>query len=266
MKVFLFCIVYPNGFAFWQINLSTRIIDNHCDFCESLSAIESNLRRSWSLKIRVKRYLLRSKHLNATVCNGKTWSYDSISLLLSVSRSGSVIVYFNLTLVANVSDPLLPLKEAVTKGGGNLSGLVIDPSSIQAGTPTTPIPTTTPTTTPITTPSPISEEAIIAIAVVVPIVVILIIVLVWYFCCKKKGNRVEENISLEEGSPYRPVNGEENRGLSESQTSYARSGPKADHNGQPTNNNPDTGDAMATYAAVDMSKKKDKSKTKDSDV
>ncbi|KXJ09494.1 hypothetical protein AC249_AIPGENE28506 [Exaiptasia diaphana] len=57
---------------------------------------------------------------------------------------------------------------------------------------------------------------------------------------------------------HSPVNGKENPGLSESQTPYARSGPKSDHNGQPTNNNPDTGDGTATYAAVDMSKKKKK--------
>ncbi|KXJ07539.1 hypothetical protein AC249_AIPGENE20914 [Exaiptasia diaphana] len=50
-----------------------------------------------------------------------------------MSRKGSVIVDFNLELVANVSDPLSPLKNAVAQSGGNLGGLVIDPSSIQAG-------------------------------------------------------------------------------------------------------------------------------------
>ncbi|XP_028518161.1 hemicentin-1 isoform X2 [Exaiptasia diaphana] len=180
-----------------------------------------------------------------------------IGIFITAFWEGSVNVDFNLELVANVSDPLSPLKNAVTNAGGNLSGLVIDPSSIQTGTTPTPtIPTTTKED--ITDSDGLSTEAKIAIGVAVPIVVILIIVLVcccWY---KKKEKKGEENISLEEGSPYRPVNGEENLGLSESQTSYAQSGPKSDHNGQPTNNNPDTGDGTATYAAVDMSKKKKK--------
>ncbi|KXJ15491.1 B-cell receptor CD22 [Exaiptasia diaphana] len=93
------------------------------------------------------------KKLKEEIENELKSVYESYKIVNRVRviafREGSVNVDFNLDLVANVSDPLSPLKNALTNAGGNLSGLVIDPSSLQAGSyilPTTTILTTVETT------------------------------------------------------------------------------------------------------------------------
>ena len=48
-------------------------------------------------------------------------------------RKGSVGVNFQLGVIANVTDPYLPLRSALANNGGYLNGLQIDPKSITQG-------------------------------------------------------------------------------------------------------------------------------------
>jgi hypothetical protein len=51
-------------------------------------------------------------------------------LIFNETSKGSVIVQFQLYIIAQVPDPLLPLKTLVKDNGGKINGLVIDYKSV----------------------------------------------------------------------------------------------------------------------------------------
>ncbi|XP_031551747.1 immunoglobulin superfamily member 10-like [Actinia tenebrosa] len=186
-----------------------------------------------------------------------------INIYVITFVEGSVWVNFELELIANVPNPLQPLQDALVQNKGNLSGLMVNESSLSEGfekpktssttTPTAaPTPTTTESSTPIRPTFWEKYRGYIIGAIIGVLVLIGLLLVIWWRYRKK---RIEKNPALVNNNnatgDIHAVEGAQARDNAAYSTSdYADRGPSHAEGGK---------DEPA-YAAVDMTKKTKKKK------